>query len=197
MSSSLDGSGKPGTPAASIATSRQTAQAVTDVIGRTSTDQVIESGGVRRYLEDKCGDDLTRIKSAIQCSSAKGSSGTPPDLLPGFRKRPNSSGPPLEQEPSQLQRRVARLRRQHTSGPRRDRERAAVAVMDLQGPLMDLSFDQVHQPKFMNSWRLRLGDGPDGPFSTRPDFFRVWPRGKGRFVAGGAAGTSDKTAGRP
>src|SRR5262245_29143335 len=34
---SLEGSGTPDGPAASIATSRQTTQAVTDVIGRTST----------------------------------------------------------------------------------------------------------------------------------------------------------------
>jgi hypothetical protein len=38
MNRSLDGSGTPGAPAASIATSRQATQAVTDVIGRTSTD---------------------------------------------------------------------------------------------------------------------------------------------------------------
>src|SRR5262249_46300110 len=37
MNRSLDGSGTPGPPAASIATSRQTTQAVNDVIGRTST----------------------------------------------------------------------------------------------------------------------------------------------------------------
>jgi hypothetical protein len=37
MKRSLNGSGTPGAPTASIATSRQTTQAVTDVIGRTST----------------------------------------------------------------------------------------------------------------------------------------------------------------
>jgi hypothetical protein len=40
MNRCLDRSGTPGAPAASIATSRQTTQAVTDVIGRTSTIEV-------------------------------------------------------------------------------------------------------------------------------------------------------------